>query len=77
MGIYSRRGGMIHVPDQPTGSGPGEIGVIAQSGGISLNIVRATRNSGITVDSSISIGNQCDLCVEDFFEWFDSDKESK
>ncbi len=77
MGIYSRRGGMVHIFDQPTASDAGEVAIIAQSGGLSLNIVRAARNSGLTIDSSVSIGNQCDLCLEDFFEWFDADKEIK
>ncbi len=77
MGIFCRKGKLPQTPDQRFGSGPGEIAAISQSGGNSVNFVRVSLNSGLTVNSSVSIGNQCDLSMEDFLEWFDKDDDIK
>ncbi len=77
MGVYSRKGKLPQVPNQPFGPDPGEIATMGQSGGNAVSFVRISANSGVTVNCSVSIGNQCDLCMEDFLEWFDKDDDIK
>lgn len=77
MGIYSRKGKLAQAPRQHYGPGAGEIAMISQSGGNAANIVRTCMNSGVDCHSSISIGNQCDLCIEDFIEWYAGDSDVK
>ena len=77
MGIYSRNGRTAQAARQPYGPGSGEIAMISQSGGNAANIVRTFTNSGVDMHSSISIGNQSDLCIEDFIEWYDRDEDVK
>jgi len=77
MGVYSRTGRVAQVIDQPYGPEQGEIAVVGQSGGNSVNIVRAGENSGVAVNYGISIGNQSDLSIEDILEWYDTDKTIK
>ncbi len=77
MGVYSRKSRLPQITDQTFGSDPGEIAVLGQSGGHAINLVRSSMESGVTVNCSVSIGNQCDLCMEDFFEWFSGDDNIK
>ena len=77
LGVYSRKKRLVQIPDQPFGSDVGEIAVIGQSGGISVNVVRACINSGVAVNCGASVGNQADLCIEDFLEWFSADGDIK
>lgn len=77
LGVYSRKKRLVQIPDEPFGSDTGEIAVIGQSGGMSVNLVRACINSGVSVNCGISVGNQADLCIEDFLEWFCADGDIK
>ncbi len=77
MGIYSREGRLAQARKQPFGPGAGEIAMISQSGGNSANLVRSFMNSGLNTHSSISIGNQCDLSIENFLQWYDRDEDVK
>ena len=77
LGIYSRKKRLVQIPDQPFGSDSGEIAVVGQSGGLSVNMVRGFINSGVSVNCGVAVGNQSDLCTEDFFEWFDADDDIK
>jgi len=77
MGIYSRKAGLVQVPEQPCGPGTGEIGAMGQSGGISVNMVSRSIRSGVTVKNCVSVGNQADLCLEDFLEHFARDEDIK
>ena len=42
-----------------------------------MNMVRACMNSGVAVNCGASVGNQADLCIEDFLEWFSADGDIK
>ncbi len=77
MGIYSRKGRLVQVPEQPSGSEAGEIGAMGQSGGISVNMVSRSINSGVAVKSCVSVGNQADLCLEDFLACYAEDDDIK
>ncbi len=77
LGVFSRQGKIAMTSGLPYGPDPGEIAILSQSGGISASIIRATVNSGVTANCGISIGNQCDLCIEDFLEWFDTHNDIK
>jgi len=77
MGIYSRKGRLVQVPEQPSGPGTGEIAAMGQSGGISVNMVSRSINSGVTVKNCVSVGNQADLCLEDFLAYYAEDEDIK
>ncbi len=77
LGVYSRKKRLVQIPDQPFGDDTGEIAVIGQSGGIAVNMVRACMNGGVAVNCGASVGNQADLCIEDFLEWFSADGDIK
>ncbi len=77
MGLYCRRTKLLQVSDQPMGTDPGELAILGQSGGNSVNMVRASLNSGVTANCAVAVGNQGDLCLEDFLERFDSDDDIK
>ena len=75
MGVYSRKGRVAPMRDLEFGEDPGSIGVVAQSGGHAINFVRAGINAGVGIHSSVSIGNQSDLAIEDFLAWYAGDPD--
>ncbi len=77
LGVYSRQGRIATTIGLPYGPDPGEIAILSQSGGNTASIIRATVNSGVTANCGISIGNQCDICIEDLLEWFDTQDDIK
>ncbi len=77
MGIYCRKSRLTQTPDQPFGPGPGELAAASQSGGNSVNFVRACIDSGVLPNCSVSIGNQSDLRLEDYLEYFAADDDVK
>ncbi|TXT60429.1 MAG: putative Succinyl-CoA ligase [ADP-forming] subunit alpha [Promethearchaeota archaeon] len=57
---------------------PGSFGLISQSGGLSINITNTAIHSYSTyISKAISIGNQIDLNVIDFLEYFNEDTQTK
>ncbi len=52
---------------------PGNIAVISQSGALSEVIMDCLKVSGIGVRAIVCVGNQVDLTVEDFLEYFSND----
>jgi acyl-CoA synthetase (NDP forming) len=53
---------------------PGEVGLLSQSGGLTNNILRLAQARHIPINKAVSYGNQIDISVEDFLEYFSRDR---
>jgi len=75
MGTCSPRGRMNFI-----GGGvdaPGSIGVMSQSGGLSIDILRHGRYRGLRFSGVVSLGNCLDLGPNDLLEYFIADPNTK
>jgi len=54
-------------------TGPGNVGLLSQSGGLTNNILRLFQARHIFINKAVSYGNQIDLRVEEFLEYFAQD----
>jgi acyl-CoA synthetase (NDP forming) len=55
----------------------GSIGLISQSGGFAMEIIRAGLDAGVGFSKCVSSGNEADLHFEDYLEYLAYDKETK
>ncbi len=77
MGIFSPKGRInTIVPHARVPLEPGGVAFVGQSGWISENITRLGSDRGLRFSGIISIGNQSDLTIEDFLEYFGNDEET-
>ena len=78
MGVFSPRAGInTIVPYDRIPMEPGGVAFIGQSGWTGENMIRLGNERGLRFSGVISIGNQSDLTVEDFLEYFGNDPETK
>jgi len=56
---------------------PGGLGFVGQSGWVCENVSRLGSERGLRFSGIISIGNQSDLTIEDFLEYFGNDTETR
>jgi acyl-CoA synthetase (NDP forming) len=56
---------------------PGGVAFVGQSGWASENMTRVGSERGLRFSGIISIGNQSDLTIEDFLDYFGNDPETK
>ena len=78
MGVFSSRAGInTIVPYVRLPMEPGSIAFIGQSGWAGENILRLGYERGLRFSGVVSIGNQSDLTIEDFLEYFGNDPETK
>ncbi|MGE0316020.1 MAG: CoA-binding protein [Lautropia sp.] len=75
MGTYSPRG-RLNFLDGGIGP-PGTIGVLSQSGGLSIDIVRHGRQRGLAFSAVVSLGNSLDLGPNDLIEHFLQDPSTR
>jgi acyl-CoA synthetase (NDP forming) len=75
LGTYSPRGGLTFPEDAPRESGP--IGVIAQSGGLSTDIVKRGQSRGVRFSGLVTIGNACDVGAAELVEHFTADPHTR
>lgn len=75
MGIYCPQSRLSFSPAFPKESGP--VGVISQSGGNSIFLVRQAALRGIRFSKVISYGNACDINENDLLEYLASDKDTR
>lgn len=52
---------------------PGRIGLVSQSGGLMVSLFDRAYGEGIGFSGCISLGNQCDIEICDFIEYFNED----
>lgn len=76
-GIYSPGGGITQLPgaDYPQESGP--VGLIAQSGGVSVEFCRLSRSHGIRLSQAVSYGNACDITEAELLRYFEADPHTR
>jgi acyl-CoA synthetase (NDP forming) len=78
MGIFSPHGRInTIVPHARVPMEPGGVAFVGQSGWASENMTRLGSERGLRFTGIVSIGNQSDLTIEDFLEYFGSDPETK
>jgi acyl-CoA synthetase (NDP forming) len=75
MGIYCPQSRLSYSPEFPKESGP--VGVISQSGGNSIYLVRQAALRGIRFSKVISYGNACDINESDLLEYLAHDADTK
>ena len=75
MGIYCPQSRLSFSPAFPKESGP--VGVISQSGGNSIYLVRQAALRGIRFSKVISYGNACDINETDLLEYLANDADTK
>jgi acyl-CoA synthetase (NDP forming) len=75
MGIYCPQSRLSFSPAFPKESGP--VGVISQSGGNSIFLVRQAALRGIRFSKVISFGNACDINESDLLEYLASDVDTR
>ena len=74
MGIYTSRGRInTIVPYVSLPLEPGKVGFVGQSGWVSEMFLRHGGERGLSFSGVISIGNQCDLTVEDLIAYWGDD----
>ena len=78
MGIFSPKGSInTIVPYARVPMESGSVAFVGQSGWASENMTRLGSERGLRFSGIISIGNQSDLAIEDFLEYFGNDPETK
>jgi len=75
MGIYCPQSRLSFSPIFPKESG--SVGVISQSGGNAIYLVRQAALRGVRFSKVISYGNACDLNESDFLEYLAGDTDTK
>ncbi|MBA7495785.1 hypothetical protein ES702_06374 [subsurface metagenome] len=78
MGLYNPRANLNTILTEAYLTGdPGSIAFIGQSGNASENFISRGYELGLRCSKVVSIGNQSDLTIEDFLEYFAADTETK
>ncbi|MBI4332036.1 MAG: CoA-binding protein [Chloroflexi bacterium] len=78
MGVYSPAASLNTVITYETiRHEPGPIAFVGQSGWGTENFVRVGMEQGLRFSKVVSIGNQCDLTIEDLLEYFGADPETR
>jgi acyl-CoA synthetase (NDP forming) len=75
LGTYSPRGGLTFPVGAPKETG--EIGVIAQSGGLSTDIIKRGQWRGLRFSGLVTIGNSADVTPHELVEYYLADKQTK
>jgi acyl-CoA synthetase (NDP forming) len=75
MGVYCPSSGMSFSLDFPRE--PGNIGLLCQSGGNAIYLIRSGAARGLRFSKAISYGNACDLNECDILEYLADDPETK
>jgi acyl-CoA synthetase (NDP forming) len=76
VGAHCPERGLVYLP-QIMRDVPGDVGFFSQSGGHALNFVIRGISLGIEFNKVISVGNQADLKIADFIEYFANDEKVK
>jgi acyl-CoA synthetase (NDP forming) len=78
MGIVSPRANINTIaPYARLPMEPGGVAFVGQSGWACENMLRLGSERGLRFSGIMSIGNQSDLAVEDFLEYFGADSETR
>lgn len=75
LGVFSPRGRVTFVDDAPRERGV--VGVVSQSGGLGVDIIRRGKARGIGFSGLVTVGNSADLTANDLLEFYLDDEETK
>ena len=75
MGVYSPKADLSFSVDLPRESG--RVGLICQSGGNTLYLVRAAGERGVRFSKVVSYGNACNMDESELLEYFAQDTETE
>lgn len=76
IGVHCSESGLVYYPPLMQ-KNPGNVGFFSQSGGHALNFLIRGMSLGIEFNKVVSVGNQVDLTIEDFLEYFSRDDRIK
>ncbi len=68
LGVYSPRGRMTFT--ERTSADPGVVGVVCQSGGLGIDIIRRGQNRGLRFSGLVTVGNCADVRASELLEYF-------
>lgn len=68
LGVYSPKGRVTFT--EKTSVEPGRIGVVCQSGGLGIDIIRRGQNRGLRFSGLVTIGNAADVGAAELLEYF-------
>jgi len=75
LGAYSPRGGLTFPQDAPKAIGT--VGVVAQSGGLSTDIIKRGEWRGLRFSGLVTIGNSADVAPHELVEYYLEDPQTK
>lgn len=75
MGVYCPSSGLCFVAESSRESGP--VGLVCQSGGNAIYMVREGGERGIRFSKVVSYGNACDVTESDLLEYLAEDEETR
>jgi acyl-CoA synthetase (NDP forming) len=75
LGLYSPRGGVTFPDDAPRETG--SIGVLAQSGGLSTDIVKRGQTRGVRFSGLVTIGNSADVGAAELAGFYFDDERTR
>jgi len=78
MGLYCPQVGLNTIaPLAESGNKTGAVALLGQSGWVTGNFIEMAYEQGLRFSKVVSIGNQGDLTIEDFLEYFGTDDQTK
>jgi len=75
LGVYSPTGRVTFT--EKTTTEVGSVGIICQSGGLGIDIIRRGQNRGLRFSGLVTIGNAADLAASELLEYFLEDENTK
>ncbi|MDP6509966.1 MAG: CoA-binding protein [Dehalococcoidia bacterium] len=76
-GIYSPGGGVTQLPGATYPQEQGGLALLSQSGGVSVEFCRPSRDFGIRLSQAVSYGNACDISEADLLRYFEADPQTR
>ena len=68
LGVYSPRGRVTFT--ERTSNEPGTVGIVCQSGGLGIDIIRRGQNRGLRFSGLVTVGNCADVKPSELIEYF-------
>src|ERR1035437_4923720 len=75
LGTFSPRGRLTFVDRAP--SDEGDIGVVSQSGGLGVDIIRRGKNRGLQFSGLVTVGNSVDVDANDLLRYYLADQRTR
>ena len=75
LGTFSPRGRLTFIGGMPAETGT--VGVVSQSGGLGMDVMRRGRRRGLALSGLVTVGNCADLGAADLLEFFLADPQTR